>query len=560
MLLGGRQVVLRGKLELSLPPFLQKAPRGRLSQAIRTRLHHHDAIVVGVAAGLVSLLSFLYFYQANLITALADSRSRLLLARHVVDGIDTGPAQLGAVWLPLPQILMTSMIWNNFLYQSGIAGAAVSMCAFIAASVFLYKLVTLVGHSRLAGAVAILFFSGPNILYLQSTPMSEVPFIALWLGSIYFFVRWTQDPHGIKYLVLTAFMLLLASLTRYEGWILLGTVTVAMIYTFWLNRFSYDKAEGYLVFFATLAFAGIAFWLLWNQVIFGDVLYFARSQYSAQTQGLVLNSGLSIAQRTAGNLALSTAIYGLTALESVGWISALVAVFGLVYWLSAKIPAPTKLAALLLLFPLPFYIFSMWNHSVTIQNPFFTPGVYLNASYGVLMVPATAFFAGYLVSRWHRIGRLAVPSLALVSILVMMAAGPLDLSEARSVVADPGIQSQVQAGQWLHSHYSGGLVLRQRFGNEASSFASQVPLIDVVYEGDPLPWRQSLQGPSSQNIDWIFMRETVGSTGQSDQVWQALHDSLELQANYYLAYQQGGIEIYVRNPPGGTPVPQGSGA
>ena len=45
--------------------------------------------------------------------------------------------------------------------------------------------------------------------------------------------------------------------------------------------------------FGVLAFSGIAGWLLWNQVIFGDPLYFSSSVYGfAEQQHFFLRSGL----------------------------------------------------------------------------------------------------------------------------------------------------------------------------------------------------------------------------------------------------------------------------
>ena len=53
-----------------------------------------------------SIISFLYFYHTGQHLLYADAISRLDIARKVIDNITPGLAQLGNVWLPLPQILM----------------------------------------------------------------------------------------------------------------------------------------------------------------------------------------------------------------------------------------------------------------------------------------------------------------------------------------------------------------------------------------------------------------------------------------------------------------------
>src|SRR5688500_3325244 len=91
---------------------------------------------------LLSILSvsvFLFFFQSDQHLPYADSMSRLNIARKVVDNLTPGLAQVGNVWLPLPQILMLPFIWNYYLWQSGIAGYLMSGTSFIVGGVFVYK-------------------------------------------------------------------------------------------------------------------------------------------------------------------------------------------------------------------------------------------------------------------------------------------------------------------------------------------------------------------------------------------------------------------------------------
>lgn len=553
---------------LQLAPSLAKGRRfaalSRLTLAPQAFLARHDTFSLGLFVSSLSLLSLLYFYHAHLITALDDSRSRLLVARAVVDGISFGPSQLGGIWLPIPQILMTPFVGNDFLYQSGLAGSLASMTAYVIACVFLYKLLLHLTANRLSGLTAVIVFSSPNLLYLQSTPMSEASFFGLWLPGLYFFVLWLQDPQNVKKMFLPTLFLFLISLTRYEGWAILIATSLVVVYAFWANHFSYAKAEGYFIFFATFAFAGFALWLLWNQVIFSDAFYFFKSQYSSRAQVSPLLSLPSVA-----NLAQSLSTYASVSLQSVGALAAILAFFGLLYWLLSPFSSSLKLALLLLFVPFPFYVFMFSTSNLVAQNPALANSDYINTTYGILMAPCVAFFTGFLVASLSRPNRFIsffspffkflftrprlsrphlrpfFPALAILSTLLIAATGPLDIVQAHNALAQPDNLAQVASGQWLRAHYTGGLILYQRFGNETSLYASQIPLSFVVFEGDQSLWSQALKDPATSHIEWIFMRQTPDSTGQSDLVWQNLYGTQQLSAQYYLAYQKDGVQIYV---------------
>src|SRR5258708_10606175 len=89
---------------------------------------------------MVSITSFLYFLSNNLGVAYNDARSHLDIARRVVENLKPGFAQLGSVWLPLPHLLATLTVWNNFMWHSGLAGALQSMIAFVATGIVIYNI------------------------------------------------------------------------------------------------------------------------------------------------------------------------------------------------------------------------------------------------------------------------------------------------------------------------------------------------------------------------------------------------------------------------------------
>src|SRR5258708_33833299 len=145
--------------------------------------HNFKLLVVFLST--LSVLSFIFFYNNHLGLAYNDARSHLDIGRRVVEGLKPGIAQLGSVWLPLPHILMTLTIWNDFMWHTGLAGAIISMISFVLTVVLIYKFLEHLGIGLLGRIVGVCVFAiNINILYLQSTAMTELLLIAtMTLGS-----------------------------------------------------------------------------------------------------------------------------------------------------------------------------------------------------------------------------------------------------------------------------------------------------------------------------------------------------------------------------------------
>src|SRR3989344_3130829 len=135
---------------------------------------HASALIIFVLTA-VSVFSFVYYYLNGLGLAYNDARSHLDIGRRVVEGLKPGLAQLGSVWLPLPHVLMIPTIWSDFMWHSGLSGSIVSMLSFVVTGylVFLFLKKIEVGlFGRIFGVFV--FMANTNILYLQSTAMTEL--------------------------------------------------------------------------------------------------------------------------------------------------------------------------------------------------------------------------------------------------------------------------------------------------------------------------------------------------------------------------------------------------
>ena len=153
-------------------------------------------------ACIVGSFSLWYFFENHQTMLYGDANAHLLIARRLFDNITPGLAQLGGVWLPLPHLLMVPFVWNNYLWRTGLAGSIVSFICYVIASIYVYLSAKRLTKNGLASFVgALVFILNPNILYLQSTPLSELVLIATLTAACYYFLAWAQTDSSI-YLIL----------------------------------------------------------------------------------------------------------------------------------------------------------------------------------------------------------------------------------------------------------------------------------------------------------------------------------------------------------------------
>ena len=143
---------------------------------------------------LLSVGSILYFLNQGQIIAYGDAESHLNIAKRVVSSITPGLAQLGGIWPPLPHLLMVPFVYFDPLWQTGLAGSLISGICFVIASMYLYKFTYLLTKHSASSFIAFLVFAlNPNILYMQSTRMTELPLVAFFMLSIYYFTKYIKN-------------------------------------------------------------------------------------------------------------------------------------------------------------------------------------------------------------------------------------------------------------------------------------------------------------------------------------------------------------------------------
>ncbi|MGA8041873.1 MAG: hypothetical protein WCA37_03635 [Terracidiphilus sp.] len=371
-------------------------------QGSRTVCASAEWVAVLGSCMVLSLSVFAWCWQRHVLLNYGDAVAHLHIARRILDSHRPGLTQLGSVWLPLPHLLMLPFVAVYRWWANGIAGAVPSMLAYLASCVGLYRLARK-WLSPLTAALALAFFAlNPNLLYLQTTAMTEPLFLCEFVWIVLMLVEWHQcvaddKAHARRLLWPIAMLLIAAIFTRYDGWILalLAWTAIGIIL---LRRGELRSVTFWLASSAVVASPLV--WFGYNALAYGDWLDFARGPYSARAIELrtaapggplhpgwhdpwvALHYFLKCAELDAAPAAWTTALLLLSLFGT-----------GCALLIARRRGFPW---ALLLWLPVPFYAYSVAYGSVPIFIPPQWPHSWYNTRYGMEMLPAFALGAGFI--------------------------------------------------------------------------------------------------------------------------------------------------------------------
>jgi hypothetical protein len=357
------------------------------------------AVLVSCAAA--SFAAVIWSWRNGALLNYGDAVAHLHIARRVFDSHQPRFSQLGSVWLPLPHILLLPFVQVYSWWANGLAGVIPSVLAYLAACSGFYRLARRWLPFSSAALALTFFAANPNLLYLQTTAMTEPLFLCEMIWLAVWLVDWrtgldVNSQQNIRLLWLIAFVLVAAVFTRYDGWImaLLAWLTIGIT----LAHRGQLRSRAFWLASVLVAAAPIA-WFVYNAAAFGDWLYFARGPYSAKAieirtavPGFPPHPGWHnpwvslIFYVKAAEMDSAAATWGTTLLV----LSLLGAAWA---WITAR--RRTLAWALLLVLPVPFYAYSIAYGSVPIFLPVWWPHSYYNLRYGIELLPAIALTLGF---------------------------------------------------------------------------------------------------------------------------------------------------------------------
>jgi len=526
-------------------------PIPRIEHKEKTRERDIWFMLTILVALVASIASTIYYYNAHEILLYGDSHSHLGIARRLFDSSNPWDiTQLGAVWLPLPHILMWPFVWNDFLWHSGLAGSIVSMSCYLITSYYIYRTAYRLTHNGPASLLGTLtFILNPDVLYIQTTPLSEMVCAVTFMAATYYFLCWVQEE-SVHYLVISAFAMFLATLSRYDNWVLFAILMLLIVLISAQKRYNRTKTVSMVIIYGTLAGFGIMLWIIWNKVIFGDALYFGDGPYSSGQQQLAfLHVGRLY---TYHNMLLSVKYYGADMIETLGPLVVVLAIIGLILFIGRRRFSSECLVVLALLTPFAFYVFSLYTGQAIIYVPGMVPhnaiSQVFNVRYGIAMAAPCGVLIAILIKLmpWKKpkalvyLGRCAILSLILIQVFLTSGAN-IDLEDGQY-----GISCEVPlaANKYLAQYYNGGKILEDNFASSVDGGDAGFNFSDVIYEGSGDLWNNALHNPATY-VTWVVADPSNPADTVSQQI--GLHSQVFLSQFTLVASDKSDILLYHRN-------------
>ena len=483
------------------------------------------------AAALLSALSVWWVHAHGFTLYWGDAEAHLNIARRIVEARNPGYEQLGSPWLPLPHLLMLPLVIHDPLWRNGLAGAIPSAICFTIAAGFLFASVRRVIGSGAAACAMAVFVLNPNALYVQSIPMSEGTFFAALMGILFFTTRY-RDSQSMADLLGSALMCLAASMTRYEGWILIP-FTAGYIAT--VTR--QGRVVRFLIF-GTLASIGTPWWLFYNWWVFSNALDF----YNGPNSAVGIQRGLPYPGHGDWKVALQ---YFLTAGKLVnGWPLLWIGGIGIIAALRQRVIWPVVLLGM---WPL-FIVWSMHSSAQPIHIPPLPPFSWYNTRYALAMLPVLAVGA----SAWTTLRKGPVIPVAVAVLTVAFWLFPLD--HERWITWKESEQNSLARRAWTHA----AAAYLQANAKPTDTFFTTFGDISAIFREAgirferTLTWDDNPEWPAAVNRPDLFLWEDWVVAQCGDQADETVHRARALGVHYDLATEISvsgatSIEIYRRH-------------
>ena len=483
-------------------------------------------LLIGTAAALI-------YHQRGLTLSHYDAKAHLVVARRVLDSLTPEYSQIGAVWLPLPHLLNLLPVQVDWFYRTGASGVAISILSFSLACYAIAYLVQRVTDSRLAAAIAVAMFAlNPDVLYLQSTPMTEPLLFGLVLLSICLVYDWVEAvafpvAQGLSPVSMdrarakAGWCLVLACLTRYEAWLVTAAVLALAAVALWRRGLAPPaalKAAANLAIYPVLAI----------------VAFFFHSWFT--TGAWFVTGGFFVPDNVAtGNLwkAFMAVVYGMrlligtpfTMLAAAGALVVLVRAL----W-RAEHAASLVVLALVALILLPAYAFFS-GHPFRMRY-MVAPSVGATVFVGIAI--------GLLKGRWRQAAAAATTVWLVATVNPLDAQAPM-VQEAQWDV--PFSRGRRNVTACLAREYRGERILASmgslaHYMQELSH--AGINIRDFVHEGTLPYWQEAIEAPQGR-VGWILIEERAEG---GDMLARRVRESSAFTIGFTRMCADGGVVLY----------------
>lgn len=492
-------------------------------------------LLIGASAAVV-------YCQRGLTLAHYDAKAHLVVARRILDSLTPEYSQIGAVWLPLPHVLNLLPVQIDWVYRTGASGVAISVASFALACYAIATLVLKATDSRAAATIAVgMFALSPDVLYLQSTPMTEPLLFGLVLLSISLVYDWVEvfDRTGDakkpptdaavpaaplaekKARAKAGWCLVLACLTRYEAWLVTAAVLALGAVALWRRGVPLPESLKHTANLAVYPVIAI-------------IAFFFHSWFT--TGSWFVTGGFYVADNVAtGNVwkAFMAVVYGMRLLIGVPVI--LLALAGLAAVLvrgvtRAEHSPSLVVLALVALMALPAYAF--FNGHPFRMRYMVAPSV------GAAVLAGIAL--GMLKGRWRGVAAAAAAAWLVATVKPLDAYAPM-VQEAQWDVPFSLARRNVTA--CLEREYRGERILASmgslaHYMQELSH--AGINIRDFVHEGTLPYWQEAIEAPQGR-VGWILIEERAEG---GDVLAKRARESSAFTIGFTRICADGGVALY----------------
>jgi hypothetical protein len=477
---------------------------------------------LGLAALAGGALVAWWYARAGLTLSHYDAKAHLVVARRIVDSLTPGWIQIGAVWLPLPHLISAIPVQWDFFYRTGAFGVGLSVVSFAAAVYVVCRLLTdLTGSRAAALAGSLVFGLNPNVLYLQSTPMTEPLLMALTLLATWLGINAIRSGHA-RDGRLASLALAGAAATRYEAWPFTAAFLALSVMAAWRLHGSPGRAFAIVGRLAAYPVMAVLAFVVLSRATVGS--WFVKS-------------GFFVAEnpdQTRPFRALASVWWGVHELSSrslaVIGTAGLLMLLARAFWKRDVAPWVPALA-LAGVAVLPWYAFYS-GHPFRIR-------------YMIPLIPAAALGVGCAVGLAGRMK----PLIALAAFAALaVAPRPLDPSAPMVVEAQwdrANRAGRAQVAAYLRAHWDGEPIMASmgslaHFMQELSGDGHRIR--DFLHEGNGDIWLAALEYPDP-HVEWVLIEERAEG---GDMLATRARTRPQFLAGYARVAEGGGVALYRR--------------
>jgi hypothetical protein len=425
------------------------------------------------------------------------------------------------VWLPLPHLLNMIPVQVDAWYRTGASAIAISVASLaVACWAVSWTVLRLTGSRSGAIAASALLLLNPDVLYLQSTPMTEPLLFATTLTAVALTIAWRDGDALWPSSAGVAFAA--ACLTRYEAWPITAAALSLTAAVMLRRGASFRHTAAAVARLAIFPAAAI-------------VLFLVNSRWTVGAW--FISSGFFVAENTAAlghpAVALDQVREGLHALSGPALIWA--GYGGALLSLLAFALSPSRAPLIVLLSlagaaALPWYAY-LHGHPFRVR-------------YDVPLVAACAAMAGVGIGLlWKR----ARPVAATVLIVIALVQTP-PLDRTAPLIVESQRDAANSAGRravtsYLREHYDGRTIMMSMgsLGHYMQDLSAQgFAIRNFLHEGNGDLWTFALTDPGAV-VGWVAIEEKAEGG-----------DALYLEAKRHPAFldrfvrvaEGGGVALY----------------